>query len=82
MFQKVIYKSLFETFLNKKLFTASYSGFTTGDLHIAQLQWIIHEIQAASNNNPSVDVRRLFLDLSKAFDKFCHNGLQIKIISY
>ena len=70
VFERVIYNSLFNYFLHNKLFTPSQSGFLPGDSCIAQLLSIIHEIQSAFDENPIVDVRRIFLDISTAFDKF------------
>ena len=69
MFERVIYNSLFNYFQSNRPFTASQSGFIPGDSCIAQLLSIIHEIQTAFDENPTVDVRGVFLDLSKAFEK-------------
>ena len=66
--ERVIYNALFNYFKDNKLFTPSQSGFLPGDSCIAQLLSIIHEIQTAFDNNPAVDVRGVFLDISKAFD--------------
>ena len=60
---------LFNHFQSNKLFTSSQSGFLPGDSCIAQLLSVKHEIQAPFDNNPTVDVRDIFLDISKAFDK-------------
>ena len=57
-------------------------GFLPGVSCIAQLLSIIHEIQSAFNDNPTVDVRGIFLDISKAFDKVWHNGLLFKSKTY
>ena len=54
-------------------FTSSQSDFLSGDSCITQLLSIIHEIQAAFDNNPTVDVRG-----DKAFDKVWHSGLSVK----
>ena len=77
----MIYNSLFNYFLNNKLFTPSQSGFLPGDSCIAQLLSIIHEIQTAFDENPTVDVRGVFLDISKAF-KVWRDGLIFKLKSY
>ena len=47
----------------------SQSGFIPGNSCIAQLLSMIHEIQIAFDNNPTVDMRGVFLDISKAFHK-------------
>ena len=82
IFERVIYNSLFSYFLRNKLFTPSQSGSLTGDLCIAQLLSIIQEIQTAFNENPIVDVRGVFLDISKAFDEVWHDGLIFELKSY
>ena len=78
IFERVIYNSLFNYFLSNKLFTPSQSGFLPGDSSIAQLLSIIHEIQTALDNNLTVHVRGVFLDISKAFDKVWHDRLNFK----
>ena len=82
MFERVIYNSLFNYFQSNRLFTPSQSGFLPGDSCIAQLLSLIHEIQTAFDENPTVDVRGVFLDLSKAFDKVWHDGIIFKLKAY
>ena len=82
MFQRVIYNSLFNYFQSNRLFTPSQSGFLPGDLCIAQLLSVIHEIQTAFDENPTVDMRGVFLDLSRAFDKVWHDGIIFKLKAY
>ena len=82
MFERVIYISLFNYFQSNRLFTPFQSGFLPGDSCIAQLLSIIHEIQTAFDENPTADVRGVFLDLSKAFDKVWHDGIIFKLKAY
>ena len=82
MFERVIYNSLYSYFQRNRLFTPSLSGSLPGDSCIAQLLSIIHEIQTVFYENPTVDVRGVFLDLSKAFDKVWHDGIIFKLKAY
>ena len=43
---------------------------------------MIHKIQTAFDNNPTIDVASAFLDIFKAFYKACHDGLIFKLKSY
>ena len=58
-----------EYFIENKLFTVCQSGFLPGDSCTSQLLSIIHEIHKSIGENPPIDVRGTFLDISKAFDK-------------
>ena len=46
---------------------------------IKQLISITHDIQSAFDYNTPKDVRAIFLDISKAFDKVWHKGLLYKL---
>ena len=82
MFERVIYNSLFNYFQNNRLFPPSQSGFLPGDSYIAELLSIIHKIQTAFDENSTVDVRGVFLVISKAFDKVWHDGIIFKLKAY
>ena len=82
MFERVMYNSLFNYSQSNRLFTPSKSGFLPGDSRIAQLLSIIHEIHTAFDENPTVYVRGVFLDLSKAFDKVWHDGIIFMLKAY
>ena len=58
---------------NKPL-NSCQSGFTPNDSCINQFISITHDIYHAFDVNPSLEVRGVFLDLSKAFDKVWHEG--------
>ena len=64
-----------ELFFKKQLFTPSQSGFLPGDSYIVQPLSILHEIQITFDKNPTRDVRLVFLDKSKSFDKVWHDGV-------
>ena len=53
------------------------SGFKAGDSCINQLLSITHEIYKSFDD--VLDVRGVFLDISKAFDKLWHKGLLYKL---
>ena len=82
MFERVIYNSLFNYFQSSILFAPSQSGFHPGDLCIAQILSLINEIQIAFLENPTVDVRGVFLDISKAFDKVWNDRIIFKLKAY
>ena len=82
MLERIIFKSLFNYFLENKLFTECQSGFLPGDSCTSQLLFSTHEIYKSFECNPSVDVRGTFLDISKAFDKVWHDGLIYKLKLY
>ena len=71
--------SLFFHFYENKLFTECQSGFLPGDSCVSQLLSIVHEIQSSFDS--SLEVRAVFLDISKAFDKAWHPGLLFKLKS-
>ena len=62
-----------------KLRNPNQSGFMSGDSCILQLSSISHEIYASFDFNPSLEVRGVFLDLSKAFDRAWPEELIYKI---
>ena len=79
IFEKVIFNSLFKYLEDNNLLNGNQSGFRPGDSCVRQLLSITHEIYKAFDANPSLEVRGIFLDLSKAFDKVWHDGLMYKL---
>ena len=68
---------MFEFFIQNNLITPNQSGFKIGDSRINQLISITHEIYKSSDDG--YEVRGVFLDISKAFDKVWHQGLHYKL---
>ena len=68
---------MFEFFIENKLISSSQSGFKPGDSCINQLLSITHEIY--SSFDEGLEVRSIFLDIAKAFDKVWHDGIIFKL---
>ena len=75
MLERIIFNRLFRYFLKNEC----QSDFLLGDSCISQLLSITHEIYRSFDCNPSVDVRGIYLDISKAFGKVWHDGLIYKL---
>ena len=73
IFERLIFSKMFRFFLEKKLIIPHQSGFKPVDSCIIQLLSITHEIYKSFDDG--FEVRSVFLDISKAFDKVWHDGL-------
>ena len=68
---------MFRFFLDNKLISTNQSGFKPGDSCINQLLSITHEIYKSFDDG--LEVRSVFLDISKAFYKVWHEGIIFKL---
>ena len=74
-----MFGSLYEHFSLHEMLNPSPSCFRPGDSTINQLIFIVHSIFVAFDCSPPLDVRSVYLDISKAFDRVWHDGLIYKI---
>ena len=79
-FQKIIFNKIY-FLMEEKLLNPNQSGFRPSNSCINQLLAITHEIFDAFDCNPPLEVRSVFLDISKALDKVWHEGLLYKLKS-
>lgn len=77
IFEKLIFNCLYNYLNTNQLITVNQSGFRPGDSTTNQLLFLINEIYENFENN--LEVRAVFLDISKAFDKVWHDGLIFKL---
>ena len=82
IFERIIFNNIFNYMDENKFFNPNQSGFRPGDSCVHQLISITHDIHKNFDMNPSREVRGLFLDISKAFDRVWHRGLLYKIKNF
>ena len=68
---------MFSFFLANNLLAPNQSGFKPGDSCINQLLSITHEIYSSFDDG--FEVRCVFLDISKAFDKVWYEGIYLSL---
>ena len=79
LFEKIIFNQLYSYFSDNNLITKNQSGFRSGDSTTNQLIELVNEIHKSFDNRCAYEVRSVFLDISKAFDKVWHEGLIFKL---
>ena len=71
--EKIVFIRLYNFLLEIHFLNPFQSGFRPGDSTVNQLVFIVHKIYEALEEGK--EVRMVFLDISKAFDKVWHKGL-------
>ena len=74
IFEKIIFNEIYNFLLEEDLSNPNQYGVRPGD-------FCINQTFEAFDCNPSLEVRLVFLYISKAFGKVCHEGLLYKIKS-
>ena len=73
IFERLIYKAMFNHFLDNNLISRKQFSFKSGDPCINQLIEITHNILKGFHDG--LEISGIFLDISKTFSKVCHGGL-------
>ena len=79
--EKIIFNNLYSYLHTNNLLTKNQSGFRPGDSTTNQLLYLLDEIHQAFDITKSFEVRAVFLDISKAFDKVWHISYHIMYYS-
>ena len=69
VYEKIIFKNLYHHLSSNRLISMNQSGFRPGDSCTNQLLSLVNEIHSAFNDIHCLEVRSVYLDMSKAFDK-------------
>ena len=77
IFEKLIFNEMFKFFIENELISPNQSGFKPGDSCINQLLAITHEIYKSFDDG--FEVRGVFIDISKAFEKVWDEDLIFKL---
>jgi len=75
--ERVVFKHVYNFLLTSNLLSKHQSGFRSGDSTVNQLSFLYHAFSQALDAKK--DVKIVFCDVSKAFDKVWHNGLLYKL---
>ncbi|MCG7883757.1 MAG: reverse transcriptase family protein [Candidatus Thiodiazotropha endolucinida] len=75
--EKIVHKHIFNYFEDNNIITCLQSGFVPGDSTVNQLVDIYNTFCKALDDG--LEVRAIFCDISKAFDRVWHKGLLFKL---
>ena len=75
--ERLIFNQMFSFLIENNLISSNQSGFKSGDSCIKQLLSTTHEIYKSFGNG--FEVRGVFLNISKAFNKVWHEGIIFKL---
>ena len=75
--ERIVFKSVYNYLHVNQLLSMHQSGFRPGDSTVNQLVYMYHQFCEALDKKK--DVRIVFCDISKAFDKVWHKGILYKL---
>ena len=77
IFEKIVFHHMYNHFISNNLITENQSGFRPNDSVTNQLISLVNSIHSSFDDK--LEVRSVYLDMSKAFDKVWHEGLLFKL---
>ena len=77
VFERIIFKHVFNHLRETEFFTPCPSGFLPGDSTVNQVTYLYARICKAFDDG--LEIRVVFFDISKAFDKVWHKCLIFKM---
>ena len=77
VFERIIFKHVYNYLRENFILCDNQSGFLPGRSTTTQLVEVYHHLSSAVDKNK--EIRIIFLDISKAFDKVWHTGLLYKL---
>ena len=77
LFERAVFKYVFNFLRDNNVISLKQSGFMPGDSTVYQLTYLYHIFQEALDCQK--DIRVVFCDISKAFDRVWHAGLIAKL---
>ena len=78
--ERIVFKHVYNLIRDNNLLSPDQSGFQTGDSTCNQLSFLYHTFCQALDQKK--DVRVIFCDISKAFDRVWHEGLIHKLKTF
>ena len=79
LFERILFNNIYNYLISNNLITTNQSGFKPDDPTTNQLLYLTHIIHSSFDLNMSREVRHIFLDMAKTFDKVWHEGLLFKL---
>ena len=77
LFERLVFKYLYNHLRDNNLLSSLQSGFIPGDSTVNQLTYLYNTFCQALDSGK--EVRAVFCDVSKAFDRVWHGGLLLKL---
>ena len=78
LFERILFNNIYNYLISNNLITSNQSGFKPGDSTNNQLLYLTHIIHTSFDSSMSLEVRHVFLDMSKAFGMF---GMKVFFLS-